>query len=72
MSSFQIGISAVPAALVMDMLPAGVMQHTFDITIQAPGVAVFTTPVQMTMPNISDARQSHWDFRSLITRPAAW
>lgn len=55
MSSYQIGISAVPAALVMDMLPAGVMQHTFDITIQAPGVAVFTKPVSMTMPNIFGA-----------------
>ena len=36
MNSFQIGVSTVPPSLVMDMLPPGVMQHTFDITIQAP------------------------------------
>jgi hypothetical protein len=33
----QIGISTVPPELVRDMLPPGVLQHTFDITIQAPG-----------------------------------
>ncbi|WP_420382221.1 Ig-like domain-containing protein [Novosphingobium sp.] len=48
----QVGISTVPAALVKDMLPAGLMQHTFDITIQAPGASVFTTPAQLTMPNV--------------------
>ena len=39
----------------MDMLPTGVMQHTFDITIQAPGVATFSTPAQLTFPNVFDA-----------------
>jgi len=52
MSSGQIGISVVPTNLVSDMLPPGLMQHTFDITVQAPGVATFTTPVQMTFPNV--------------------
>ena len=55
MSNVQVGISVVPPQLVMDMLPPGVMQHTFDITIQAPGVATFTTPVAMTFPNVFDA-----------------
>jgi hypothetical protein len=55
MSSFQVGISTVPPSIVMDMLPTGVMQHTFDITIQAPGVATFTTPAQLTFPNIFNA-----------------
>ncbi|MCA9066047.1 MAG: phosphatase PAP2 family protein, partial [Planctomycetaceae bacterium] len=51
----QIGISTVPAELVRDMLPPGLMQHTFDITIQAPGVAAFDTPLTMTFPNIFGA-----------------
>jgi hypothetical protein len=55
MASAQIGISTVPPQLVMDMLPAGVMQHTFDITIQAPGVATFSTPAAMTFPNVFNA-----------------
>src|SRR5262249_61907223 len=46
------GISLVPPSLVADMLPPGVLQHTFDITIQAPNGAVFTTPAQLTMPNV--------------------
>jgi hypothetical protein len=52
MSSFQLGVSTVPPALVRDMLPDGVMQHTFDITIQAPGVATFATPATISFPNI--------------------
>ncbi len=51
----QVGISPVPASLVMDMLPPGLMQHTFDITIQAPGGATFTTPAVLTMPNVFGA-----------------
>ena len=51
----QIGISTVPPELVRDMLPPGVLQHTFDITIQAPGVATFTEPVQITFPNVFNA-----------------
>src|SRR5262249_3138460 len=51
----QVGISTVPPQLVMDMLPPGLMQHTFDITIQAPGVATFSTPAAMTFPNVFHA-----------------
>src|SRR5262249_24920418 len=38
MATGQVGISVVPPELVRDMLPAGVLQHTFDITVQAPGI----------------------------------
>ncbi|MBX3670121.1 MAG: choice-of-anchor D domain-containing protein [Rhodocyclaceae bacterium] len=48
----QVGVSPVPATLVRDMLPPGVLQHTFDITIQAPDAAAFTTPAMLTMPNV--------------------
>ncbi|MGR9145674.1 Ig-like domain-containing protein (plasmid) [Rhizobium leguminosarum] len=48
----RIGISTVPSSLVSDMLPEGLLQHTFDITIQAPDGAAFTTPAQLTMPNV--------------------
>ncbi|MGH7136360.1 MAG: hypothetical protein ACREHD_11510, partial [Pirellulales bacterium] len=48
----RIGIATVPPSLVNDMLPSGVLQHSFDITIQAPGVAVFTTPAVLTLPNV--------------------
>ncbi|TAY63473.1 Ig-like domain-containing protein, partial [Rhizobium ruizarguesonis] len=51
-SNAKVGISPVPASLVSDMLPPGLMQHTFDITIQAPRAASFTTPAQLTMPNV--------------------
>ncbi len=51
----QIGIATVPPELVKDMLPPGVMQHTFDITIQAPGVSTFAEPVQITFPNVFNA-----------------
>src|SRR5262245_17590529 len=50
-----IGISTVPAELVRDMLPPGVLQHTFDITVQAPGIAKFSTPAPMTFPNVFNA-----------------
>ncbi len=51
----QVGISTVPPELVRDMLPPGVLQHTFDITVQAPGIATFSTPAPMTFPNIFNA-----------------
>jgi len=51
----QIGISTVPPELVRDMLPPGVLQHTFDITIQAPGVATFAEPVRINSPNVFHA-----------------
>ena len=47
----QIGIAPVPASLVRDMLPPGVVNHSFDFTIQAPGTSVFTEEVQLTLPN---------------------
>lgn len=50
-----VGISTVPVELVRDMLPPGLLQHTFDITIQVPGGAVFDTPAQLTLPNIFGA-----------------
>jgi hypothetical protein len=55
MPSGQVGVSVVPPSLVQDMLPAGLLQHTFDITVQAPGVATFSTPAQMTFPNVFNA-----------------
>jgi len=51
----QVGISTVPPELVRDMLPPGLLQHTFDITIQAPGISNFSTPAPMTFPNLFDA-----------------
>jgi hypothetical protein len=51
----QIGISTVPPELVRDMLPPGVLEHTFDITVQAPGIANFTVPAPMTFPNVFNA-----------------
>jgi hypothetical protein len=47
-----VGIAPVPASIVQDMLPAGLMQHSFDITIQAPGGSVFTSGATLTMPNV--------------------
>jgi len=55
LANAQIGISTVPPELVRDMLPPGLLQHTFDITIQAPGAATFNTPLQMTFPNVFNA-----------------
>ena len=55
LTNLQLGISTVPPELVRDMLPAGVLQHTFDITIQAPGVATFVAPLQITFPNVFGA-----------------
>ncbi|MBV5344317.1 MAG: phosphatase PAP2 family protein, partial [Rhodoferax sp.] len=51
----QVGISTVPPELVRDMLPPGVLEHTFDITIQAPGVNTFNQPLQITFPNVFNA-----------------
>jgi hypothetical protein len=50
-SGAEVGVSPVPPAIVQDMLPAGILQHSFDITIQAPGGAVFTQPATLTVPN---------------------
>lgn len=51
----QVGVSVVPPELVRDMLPPGLLQHTFDITVQAPGAANFTTPAPMSFPNVFQA-----------------
>ena len=51
----QVGISTVPPELVRDMLPPGVLQHTFDITIQTTGISNFATPAPMSFPNVFDA-----------------
>lgn len=55
LNNAQVGISTVPPELVRDMLPPGLLQHTFDLTIQAPGAAVFSTPLQLTLPNVFSA-----------------
>ncbi len=47
----QVGISTVPPELVREMLPPGLLQHTFDITVQAPGISNFSAPAPMTFPN---------------------
>jgi hypothetical protein len=50
-----VGIATVPPELVRDMLPPGLLQHTFDLTIQAPGAAIFNTPLRLTLPNVFNA-----------------
>lgn len=54
-SNPRIGISTVPPELVRDMLPPGLLQHTFDLTIQSPDAATFNTPLRMTFPNVFNA-----------------
>lgn len=51
----RVGVSTVPPELVREMLPPGLLQHTFDITIQAPGIDRFTSPIPMTFPNLAGA-----------------
>ena len=55
LASAQVGVSVVPPELVRDMLPPGLLQHTFDVTVQAPGIATFATPAPMTFPNVFNA-----------------
>ncbi len=55
MNDVQLGISTVPTSLIKDMLPVGVQQPALTITVQAPGVATFTTPVSLTFPNVYGA-----------------
>ncbi|MCC6717083.1 MAG: choice-of-anchor D domain-containing protein, partial [Acetobacteraceae bacterium] len=55
LANAEVGIGTVPPELVRDMLPPGVLQHTFDITIQAPGVATFATPATISFPNVFGA-----------------
>lgn len=51
----QMGINVIPFELIKDMLPPGLAQNATFITIQAPGVETFTTPLAITMPNTSGA-----------------
>jgi hypothetical protein len=55
LANAKVGIATVPPELVRDMLPPGILQHTFDLTIQAPGASVFSTPLQLTLPNVFNA-----------------
>jgi hypothetical protein len=55
MNNVQVGVSTVPTVLIRDMLPVGVPQPLITITVQAPGVAIFTTPVKLTFPNVYEA-----------------
>jgi len=55
MSGGQVGFSTVAPALIRDMLPQGVMQLATTLTIQAPGVATFSTPLQVTFANVYGA-----------------
>ena len=50
-----VGVSTVPPDLVRDMLPPGLLEHTFDITVQAPGISNFSAPAAMTFPNVFNA-----------------
>ncbi len=55
MSSGQVGFSTVNPSLIRGMLPQGVMQLATTLTIQAPGVATFSTPLQVTFANVYGA-----------------
>ena len=52
MTNVQVGISTVPTSLIKDMLPTGVPQPLITITVQAPGVATFSTPITVSFPNV--------------------
>lgn len=54
MTNVQIGISTVPPELIREMLPPGVSEPPFTITVQAPGVVTFTTPLQVSYPNVDN------------------
>jgi hypothetical protein len=56
LASAQIGVSVVPPKLVEGMLPPGLLQHTFDITVQAMGVSTFSTPAPMTSGTLGRVR----------------
>jgi hypothetical protein len=55
LASGQVGFSTVSQSLVRDMLPQGVTQLSSTLTIQAPNVAAFNPPLQLTFANIYDA-----------------
>ncbi|HVX11566.1 MAG TPA: DUF4214 domain-containing protein [Pirellulales bacterium] len=55
LASGQVGFSTVSQSLVRDMLPQGVTQLSSTLTIQAPNVAAFNPPLQLTFANIYGA-----------------
>ncbi len=55
MGTADVGISTVPPEFVRTMLPPGVLQETFNITIQALGVSNFSTPAPLSFPNVYGA-----------------
>ena len=55
MSSGMVGFSTVSPSLIREMLPQGVMQLATTLTIQAPGVATFSTPLVVSFANVYDA-----------------
>ena len=55
MTNVQVGISTVPTELIREMLPLGVSEPPFTITVQAPGVVTFSTPVAVSYPNVDNA-----------------
>lgn len=55
LQNVQMGINVIPFELIKDMLPPGLAQNATFITIQAPGVETFTTPLAITLPNTSGA-----------------
>ena len=55
LADVKLGINTVPVALIKDMLPPGMSDMVFNITIQAPGVSTFTEPLAITFPNVFNA-----------------
>ncbi|WP_263539105.1 Ig-like domain-containing protein [Paucibacter sp. Y2R2-4] len=52
LTDVKIGVNTVPPELIKDMMPAGLTGITVAMTIQAPGVASFQTPVELRFPNV--------------------
>src|SRR5205085_3012593 len=50
-----VGLTVVPPELVETMLPPGLLQHTFDISVQVMDFANFATPAPMAFPNVFNA-----------------
>src|SRR5262249_41165314 len=50
-----VGLTVVPPELVETMLPPGLLQHTFDVSVQVMDFATFATPAPMTFPNVFGA-----------------
>jgi hypothetical protein len=50
------GISTIPASFATSILPPGELQHSFVISVQAPGVSEFDSPLALSFPNVFGAR----------------